>query len=239
VRHLPIYGGEDLRIRSETREIVAEALLQSVDPIDLTQKVCDGLDETVRSLGAKGFPGGPPPACAAGCAHCCRGNPIDVTPFEAIAIVRYVRSTTDASAISALKKAVEETERDACVFLHEERCAIYEARPLACRHAHSTDSAACASRLAAVPQNGTLVANTAGLILGFREGCARAGNEMGAYDLRRALAIALAEPDAEARFLRGEDRFASARTKSPEALRELLTGNNPEHFPFGSTKATE
>lgn len=232
MKHLPIYAGDDLPARKETRDLCADALLRGVTSQEVVTRVGLGVDAMHASLRERGFPGGPPPACAAGCSACCRGNRIEVTPPEVDLIARHLRSTREEAALRATAVRVANTARRAtsmqavrdgavaCAFLEDERCSIYEARPLACRHAHATDARACASRVETPPQNATLAANTAALVLGYREAFVHAGRPMAAYELHAAVEIVLgtpAETEASDALLR------PAQTKSIETL-ELVLG---------------
>jgi Fe-S-cluster containining protein len=99
-------------------------------------------------------------ACRAGCDHCCY-QVVGVTPPEALAIARELRSTLSAEALARVSARLHEaTERarglDAaerfspdhpCVFLESGRCTIYAVRPLACRGMNSLDATECSSRL--------------------------------------------------------------------------------------------
>ncbi len=99
-------------------------------------------------------------ACRSGCAHCCHQS-VGVTPPEALAIHRHVRATFDPDARERLRtriNALAETARQAtkdqrlspdlpCPFLVEQRCSIYEVRPLSCRGVNSLDAGICEKKL--------------------------------------------------------------------------------------------
>lgn len=100
-------------------------------------------------------------ACAKGCAFCCHGMRVEVTPPEAISLAEYLRHRTpperlpalieelNAAALSTHKKSRLQIweQRSPCFFLDRETgaCTMYEARPLGCRSAMSLDARACAS----------------------------------------------------------------------------------------------
>ena len=97
-----------------------------------------------------------PPACRAGCAHCCHQT-VGVTPPEVFAIYDHLRATRTAGRTGRRRAAHSRRRRqDArhgpadrlspdlpCPFLVDERCSIYEVRPLSCRGTNSLDAAAC------------------------------------------------------------------------------------------------
>ena len=97
-----------------------------------------------------------PPACRAGCAHCCHQT-VGVTPPEVFAIHAHLRATRtpdELDAVAARIRAADDSTRGMatldrvspdlpCPFLVEARCSIYEARPLACRGTNSLDASAC------------------------------------------------------------------------------------------------
>jgi len=74
------------------------------------------------------------------CANCCRHSVVSVSKPELEAIAGQIGVTAEAAAqlfTSADPEAPAlrtlRSERGACVFLHENRCMIYSARPKACR----------------------------------------------------------------------------------------------------------
>lgn len=101
-----------------------------------------------------------PPACKAGCAHCCHQF-VGVSAPEVFAIHEHLRATRSGPELDALVRRVRETRRRTrslgpadrytpehpCPFLEGERCGIYEVRPLACRGKNSLDAEACSRTL--------------------------------------------------------------------------------------------
>lgn len=68
--------------------------------------------------------------CAPGCSACCRGVDLTVFPVEA-ANVRRAWKELDSSTREAVRKRAAAAEF--CVFLVNDRCVIYDDRPLICR----------------------------------------------------------------------------------------------------------
>jgi Fe-S-cluster containining protein len=108
----------------------------------------------------------PAPACAAGCDHCCNLQ-VTATPFELIAIHRYLQGEApwpretlrarlrDYLAVRLSVGApfccnIHRDTRDAlyCPFLVDGRCAIYPVRPVVCRGYNSCNRALCRLRAA-------------------------------------------------------------------------------------------
>lgn len=85
------------------------------------------------------------------CANCCRQTVVAVPPEEIAAIARYLGIDTDLAVRQYTtpdpensQRRVLRNERDACVFLDEDLCMVYDVRPAACRqfphvteHCHS------------------------------------------------------------------------------------------------------
>ncbi len=96
-------------------------------------------------------------ACKAGCGGCCRAH-VGVEPAEGFAIARHLRTGLSDTDLAILRDRIAHTAARVadldpgprweaqipCAFLDAgESCAIYPARPLACRGYTSTDLAAC------------------------------------------------------------------------------------------------
>jgi Fe-S-cluster containining protein len=120
--------------------------------VALTSKLDERLGSALshaRGLGA-------PVACKAGCSFCCRHR-VTITPHEAIALFRYLRSQIPEEAANAIASQVlanaerigpmSEIEHRAaripCAFLVDDRCSAYPARPAICAAYHSLDRDEC------------------------------------------------------------------------------------------------
>ena len=108
-------------------------------------------------------------------------------------------------------------QRLPCPLLIDDACGVYQVRPINCRQVMSSSMEACRAKLAGLPANVPYVeeamqkaAHTRSLLLGAIEA---AGRDTTSYELTQALAIALKDPDAEKRWLAGEDVFAAAAIK--------------------------
>lgn len=169
-------------------------------------------------------------ACRAGCAWCCSTTVVSTSAAEVVRIatrLQETRSTTEirllvarlrqrAERITAMDPERRRRARLPCALLVDNRCSVYDLRPLSCMGWTSSDAAACESSYRSgwerqIP-NGP---RHLGIVVGVREGLHQALEtrrlEAGYLDLTRALLIALTEPDATTRWLQGEAVFAEAR----------------------------
>jgi hypothetical protein len=168
-------------------------------------------------------------ACAKGCAHCCRSNLVGASIPEVLRQARHIRANrpdrpTDLDRRLAAPAASRGAGVVPCPVLGPDgACEAYGARPLACRAYVSLAVEPCIRMLddpkVEVPSTRTHVF--------FRTRCATAlwaalkasGLAYASYHLHRALPVAVAAPDAEVRWLAGEDVFAGVPidgTRKPE-----------------------
>jgi len=181
-----------------------------------------------------------PPACRAGCAHCCH-QAVGVVAPEVLAIHAHLRATRTEAELELIERRIRATDDRTrgmtaaqrispdlpCPFLDEQqRCSIYEVRPLACRGTNSLDAAACERNLRDPNARAELLAGkqsvpcylepirafhavTAGLQLGLAE---LQGLRMLPLELTAAMRILVDEPETvPQRWLAGEDPFEPAR----------------------------
>lgn len=180
------------------------------------------LDKTIQKM-----PQAPSYQCAKGCSYCCHGA-VSVSAPELFRIVRMIERapSSDKAGVIARAKARSAstfeavlTLRDPCPLLVEGSCSVYEDRPMGCRQFVSTNADAC--RTAFEQRRGELPfvpgAANAGLILRslLMGAAASLGLKADTYELSSALVVALEQPDAEARWLAGEDVLAPA-LKTPQ-----------------------
>ncbi len=161
--------------------------------------------------------------CAKGCNFCCH-SAVSVSAPEVFRLVRLMDATPtiDKPAALARANARKASSMDAvlafktpCPLLVDGDCGVYAERPMGCRQFVSTNLAGCQAAF----ENGSgelpfvPAAANAGLVLRslLLGASASLGLKASTYELSSALSIALAEPDAEARWLGGEDVFAAAR----------------------------
>jgi hypothetical protein len=171
-----------------------------------------------------------PVACRAGCAWCCSTTLVSTSAAEVIRIAEHLQKTRTATALRMLVTRLRQrTERIGtmdperrrraripCALLVDNRCSVYDVRPLSCIGWTSADAAACETSYRSgwerqIP-NGP---RHLGIIVGVREGLHQALEdgrlEAGYLDLTRGLLIALTEPNVAGRWLQGDDVFAAAQ----------------------------
>lgn len=237
MRQLPvIYDGHDAGSRPETRQQVCAALERGVELVVVVQHVARGVSDLWDACLTVLDDQGNQPACVRGCSHCCHQR-VELTAPEVFLIVRYLE-TASPEQLSRLSAAAERhaslssrehfSQQCVCPFLDVDgTCTIYDARPLACRRAHSLDVEVC-RRLAEeptlrvnIPTSEDLDWNLSALTLGYYEGLAHAGVPPHQYELAQAVALALRTEGAELRWRRGEEILASAMTRRAEALESV------------------
>jgi len=176
-------------------------------------------------------------ACAKGCNYCCHTF-VAVTAPEVFRLAETIRGTRIAGmepdAIRArarpligVSPADRLGARLPCPLLLEGGCSVYRARPLVCRQATSTDLAACIEEFegrnlnARIPISGVHLQHASNAHITLLGAMRAAGFATDALELAAALEAVLVAPDAEARWLQGEDVFkAVPRQVTREATLE-------------------
>ncbi len=177
-----------------------------------------------------------PVACGKGCSHCCVIS-VTVSAPEALYVAKVV-AAMGADAIARVRAAhavtgqfeLAERERHPhdCPMLQNNSCAIYENRPKACRQAASSDANACARvhrNLAneLIPSPPPYDGSRAAYAMALYAALAQSAFDDSAYDFNAALVRVFDTPDAEQRWLAGEDIFAGVprepRPPAPYASR--------------------
>jgi Fe-S-cluster containining protein len=163
--------------------------------------------------------------CAKGCAFCCHVSVTAMAP-EIFLVASTIREQhkRDFDAVLARVRAADEKTRGMssmqrakaripCALLEANLCSVYAARPSSCRGFTSTSVKACERGF-----NGENVTiDTPAVWTDLRSAqkqalwAALAAMELPAesYEFHHALRIALETPDAESRWLKGEDIFAA------------------------------
>jgi Fe-S-cluster containining protein len=147
---------EDPRATGQFIFDVVVSTLKSGTDVDscaaLVAKADRRFEAAFEQLGKKGAP----IACRSGCSFCCHLR-VTVTPLEAIALFRYLKSQLPASLAQQIEQRllanadqIEQMTPEQnlstnlkCAFLEEGKCSAYRARPMACALHHSLDVDAC------------------------------------------------------------------------------------------------
>ena len=151
--------------------------------------------------------------CKEGCSYCCRKPGVLITVPELLRIVSHIQSSCDEGSRAALavraRRYAQQIEGrrfdDAtnesvpCPLLVDERCSVYELRPLVCRGYNSTNVDACqrahADTRELVPIFSVLKDVTDGATVGTAQCLSDAGGNGAMVDLGSALNIALTAGD--------------------------------------------
>lgn len=176
-----------------------------------------------------------PVECAKGCAFCCSLY-VSATIPEVLHVADFIRRTKTADLPQVLER-VRQTDRDtrymdegrrmaarfACPLLENGACSVYEARPGACRGLVSSSRAACERGYAGdpnaiIPKPKMWWQIRAAHDYALEAAMAESNLPSHSYSFVHALRIALENPDAETRWLKGDDVFASVEPDSFQNL---------------------
>ncbi|MDX2221378.1 MAG: YkgJ family cysteine cluster protein [Rhodospirillaceae bacterium] len=175
-------------------------------------------------------------ACSKGCHYCCKTY-VSATIPEILLLARAVRgkTATEARVAEAAAKSVRipqdqrEANRFVCPILHDKVCSEYAQRPLVCRAVLSKSLDTCL-RIFELSQNEpmALTDNSVNvrscMVIIWRSALILAGVPHQHHEMNHALAIALATPDAERRWLAGEPIFAAVAMDKGEDGPSKLSG---------------
>ncbi len=215
-------------------------------------------------------------ACRKGCSWCCHQQ-VSVSVAEAIAITDHVTRRFAPDRLAALRTRLDALDQrtaglgptdyartaSPCAFLEEGSCSIHTVRPFRCRAYHSTDADYCHWKLdhpeeAAAERRerrvrpvypGEPVRIFDGALRGMATAIRDSGFPGGAHFLTGAVRIALDQPDAGARWLKGEAVFAPALIPPDILAAEMAsatpsmvhapgnTGSEAPHSDFQETSA--
>lgn len=167
-------------------------------------------------------------ACKAGCSHCCYQQVLATVP-EVLAVADHIMETWTADQIDDLKKRMEayipaarafakgeasSPSPKACPLLQDDRCSVWEARPLVCRGYNSLDVTACRGfqrdRTTPVPHLDAQMISADALKEGIKLGLKRTNQQPKQCELMLGLEIAFNTPDAGTRFAEGDSLFEPA-----------------------------
>lgn len=194
------------------------------------------LDEEMALVVELARAGGKTIACAKGCRHCCT-HTVDVTPDEAFALADELAATLPPDALAALKqralagdaighglgRVARHRKHIPCPVLDPATgaCLGHAARPNPCQAYLSTDLPRCIADALDPPkpvEQPSLAPMVANIIDETRAYALEdAGAPRLSLELTAALVSVWREPDAEARWLAGEEIFPDARSAPPEA----------------------
>lgn len=178
--------------------------------------------------------------CRQGCAWCCK-SAVTCSAPEIFLVAGYVaKQGPDAVAevVARAERHAGKTAEDLirekldCALLKDGACAVYNARPLACRQLFSLSSEACREAMEDGSENVPLLVEPMQLgefvrTMLFAALRAEGMSEV-AYDLSEGVARALTTEDAEVRWIAGEDVFAGVRSAVRPERADVSTGRITE-----------
>ncbi|CAJ0784670.1 YkgJ family cysteine cluster protein [Ralstonia chuxiongensis] len=168
-------------------------------------------------------------ACRDGCSHCCYYR-VEVSAAEALALAERIaampadarkktseRLMQTAQRVAPLSAAQYQVTNVPCAFLENERCSVYEMRPVSCRGHHSLDVAVCIDAFenpdsgSMNPQDMFRMGVYAAYKRVFGIGQKLASRDSQLYEMHGAVAEALNDPAAAKRWRAGEISFPTVR----------------------------
>ena len=171
------------------------------------------------------------PDCKKGCWYCCT-HMVTATAPEIIHVANFIRANWNEQQIASLKERIASHKkstqplrdgnkdvlpRHICPLLEDGACSVWMDRPLICRGWNSVDVKTCIQK-SEHPESGVREQALAHQIAvadfvrqGLEEGLAAAKANGDICELSYGLEIALDNPDAGDRYLKGDDIFAPAR----------------------------
>jgi len=172
-------------------------------------------------------------ACCPGCAWCCHLYVVMTTIPELLVITEYLRSTLAEAELDELRQRVAATFARRrrqhgfqpavpfipCPLLVDDRCSVYEVRPLVCQAWYSADVRLCQQSHGSLSANQDIMWLFSGIYAGLSAALADHGLESREVELIAALEIALSAPDVTQRWLAGESLFATA--EAPPVIKKL------------------
>ena len=174
-------------------------------------------------------------ACSKGCYYCCKTY-VSVTIPEIFRLAdalrgkaektaRVIKAAADSAGIPQLER---ETRRVVCPILEDKACSEYAPRPLVCRAVLSKSLEAClrifednSGEMVPFADNTT---DIRGYVVIMMQAALRlSGLPHVHYEMNQALALALEDPDAEERWLAGDDLFAKVPVDGHDLARSALS----------------
>ena len=203
-------------------EIVSQAIRKNGSETDL-DALFGGIIECTSAITESARQKDPPVktlACDAGCSHCCHQYDVGVTPFEILRIAGFIQETysqaerealLDRVAAAEMRKSQHPIEdwgfaKFPCPLLADDKCSVYEIRPLICRAMNSYSMERCQANRenprddSSVPMYGHQYEIAGFARAGVQRGLAVMGLQNDLLELVPALNIALTTPGAYLRW---------------------------------------
>lgn len=185
------------RVRSVGMAVISQSEYAE-KAISFYEHVHFNLDQVISVA----FESTPQAMCQVGCDHCCKNRKIEVTMPEAFYIAEQIKkmpAITQAELFKTLSQSVKATKEqkppEACTFLKERKCTIYQVRPSVCRKAHSQSVEACANDQD-IPQHLGALIGAEAMMLGTKQAFEALGYLAEVEELNLAVYNALTSPNA-------------------------------------------
>lgn len=224
-----------LKQLQENAANIAESTLEVGHTPESLEKVVSKLDKMVEREVTGMHQKGPaifgaaykPAACKAGCWFCCT-QPVTLPIPEVLRIAHHIRDNWSPEELAALKErlasyraALESNMKEQkgrklrhiCPLLQEEKCSVWEVRPIVCRGYNSTDVNVCIKKKddpvndPPVPASGVQQMIAQRIRHGMQIALHHHRLQPDMCDLSLGLAFALENPDAAERYAAGEMVF--------------------------------
>lgn len=158
-------------------------------------------------------------ACKSGCSYCCNAR-VEASAPEVFRVVDEILSRPQAEIETVVDRLREHVaanvgksvwkQRTPCPFLEDDRCSIYDIRPVGCRTAHSLDLSACQTGSATLPMSLDCVLAAEALIQGTVEAYRQVGLDATRYEFVSALLHALTDREAKVQWQKGQAVFSDS-----------------------------
>ncbi len=172
-------------------------------------------------------------ACRPGCAWCCYRLVVLMTIPEVLVIAAHLRQKLSEAELAELRQQInavmEQKHRQSrfqpvaplfpCPLLADDRCSVYEVRPLVCQAWHATDIRRCQQPNGQPGPNPEAMQLFSSLVRGLLMALADQKLENDEVELVAGLDIALNTPQVTRRWLAGEILFGPAA--APPVVRRL------------------
>jgi Fe-S-cluster containining protein len=235
-------SGLGARSAGEDIAAVAAVLVDKLADEEQRTRASDTANAThgLIELSSKADPGMPQVACRKGCGYCCHTY-VAITVPEAFLLARAIRERNKRGEPPTLESVQSGIARLAglgpdqrfgrqlpCPLLVDDACSVHPSRPTVCRQVASFNVEPCIEEFEGkggdmqVPQR--YLAHATNAQIALLAALQASGLPTVSYELSLALGVALSTPDAEARWLNGEDIFAGLPVAAslPQAYRDQI-----------------
>jgi uncharacterized protein len=157
-------------------------------------------------------------ACKKGCTYCCSAR-VEALPAEIFLLASKLKAWPQARLEDLITQLREHAEKAAgrkseefiltitCPLLKDGACSVYEHRPMVCRRCNSYEVEACEKGQAETAQSEEVVLKTGAMIYGLQAAYQSSKLSATPHELGQALLLALTDPTALDRWMKGDVVF--------------------------------